>query len=89
MATCPNCNTSSRTDPDALSVDRVLEARPLGTWSLAGAQLKTSAVERLRLSCRCGWSVLGYVNEDEDFMGYPDTQTFPTVKPGNNPEALS
>lgn len=35
---CPRCQNTT------LVVEDRLEARPLGTWSLSGAQLKTSAV---------------------------------------------
>jgi hypothetical protein len=77
MATCPNCRTSSRTAPDAITVEQVLAARPLGTWSLSGAGMKTSAVATLRMSCRCGWSILGRI-EGDSFVGDPDTQTCPS-----------
>ncbi len=77
MATCPNCGTSSRTDPNAMVVSEGLMARPLGTWSLAGQQLKTSAYGPLyKLSCRCGWAIWGVINGDS-FDGYPDTQVWP------------
>lgn len=35
---CPRC------DNRTLTLEEKLEARPLGTWSLAGRQVKTSAV---------------------------------------------
>ena len=78
MATCPSCGTSSRTDPHAFTVTEVLHAKPFGTWSLAGAQLKTVAVAMFRLACRCGWSIHGYAN-GESFLGDPATQRFPQV----------
>jgi hypothetical protein len=78
MATCPVCKTSSRQDGTAFSVTRVLIAKPLGTWSVSGTQMKTVASEYKKLSCRCGWSILGYIDENLNFVGAPDTQTFPT-----------
>lgn len=80
MATCPNCGTSSRRDPDAFTVTDALLAKPLGTWSLAGAQIKTSAVAVLKLTCRCGWSICGKVSGDS-FLGDPATQHFPEDLP--------
>lgn len=76
MATCPNCGAKSREDPEAFTVTDALHAKPLGTWSLAGAQLKTVAVAVLRLACRCGWSIDGRI-EGEQFLGDPSTQRFP------------
>ncbi len=79
MATCPDCGRR-----DAMTLDRtgetILVARPLGTWSLAGAQMKTSArqVEVLVLACDpdpahgggCGWTVRGYI-DGESLMALP------------------
>lgn len=49
-ATCRHCNTTGR-----IRVELRLEARPLGSWSLAGAQMKTSAVEHPWAVCgACG-----------------------------------
>lgn len=65
MATCPQCGAKSREDPDAFVIERVLVAKPLGTFSVSGAQMKVSAHERLQLRCqRCGWSILGYLDGD-------------------------
>jgi len=67
MATCPDCGASSRTDP-TFEVTRVLVAKPFGTFSVAGAQTKTVASERMKLShLSCGWSVLGRL-EGSDFV---------------------
>lgn len=63
MATCPECKVSSRVDNTAMSVDEVLVAKPLGTWSLSGVQDKTVATVKLRLSCKCGWGVFGIVKD--------------------------
>lgn len=59
-----------------MSVEHVLSAKPLGTWSLAGAQMKTVIRGDWRMSCRCGWSILGRM-EDDTFIGFADTQVFP------------
>lgn len=67
MATCPECGSSSRVDPDAITVERVLAAKPLGTFSLGGSMMKVSARDMFRMSCRCGWFVHGRV-EGEDFV---------------------
>ena len=68
MATCPNCGVSTRQEPGAMKVETVFVAQPLGTFSLAGGQLKASARARSQLSCtRCGWSTLGRI-EGEDFI---------------------
>lgn len=40
MGTCPYCQTSSRVDPDAFTFERVLVAKPLGTFSLSGLTAK-------------------------------------------------
>lgn len=73
MATCPNCGASSRTDP-TFSVEEVLISKPPGTFSIAGVQTKVVATQTLRLSHSCGWSILGYI-DDESFVGDPATST--------------
>jgi ribosomal protein S27AE len=48
---CPQCGEKT------LSVDQVLQAKPIGTYSLAGAQPKVDAEYQLRWSCgSCGQS---------------------------------
>ncbi len=77
MATCPSCGVHGYETDGTFTLDEVLWCKPLGTFSLAGAQLKTSAVARPRLRCnRCGWSILGVVGERE-FIGDPATQRWP------------
>lgn len=44
---CPSCGA----EPGCLSITETLVARPLGSWSLAGAQLKTSARSQPVLTC--------------------------------------
>lgn len=86
MATCPNCGTSSRSDPAAMQVSEVLsvpDTFPLNA-SLAGAQMKASATLTLRLACGCGWSILGRL-EGDTFVGAPATQRWPSGRPGGTP----
>lgn len=55
---CPWC---ARTG--GLTLGTALVAKPLGTWSLAGAQLKTSARLRAVLACSlCDRSATGYLD---------------------------
>lgn len=68
MATCPKCKVSTRITPGAMRVEPVLVARPLGSFSLAGAQMKVSARSALRLSCNhCDFEITGRV-EGSDFI---------------------
>lgn len=48
-------------------------ASPLGKHSLSGTQLKVSAQRRLRMSCRCGWKVTGYIDGDQ-FVADPEME---------------
>lgn len=82
MATCPSCGTSSRQDPRAIEIAEVLIAKPVGTWSLAGAQPKTVVYSGPQMSCRCGWSILGYIDADGYFRGRTDTQVWPSSDSG-------
>ena len=80
MATCPRCYVSSHQDPDSFTEEPALVARPIGSFSLAGAQMKFSAVEALRMShTTCGWSVLGR----DDGQGYlvVDRELNPDLSP--------
>lgn len=78
MATCPNCGASSRTDPTfTVALVEGLIAKPLGTFSVAGAGLKTVAVQRMRLSHgACGWSIDGWL-EGGSFVGVEATERMP------------
>lgn len=59
MATCLKCK--SKTGLEVVNTGR-LYGRPIGTFSLAGAQMKVSAMEVLELRHpECGWSVEGTV----------------------------
>ncbi len=83
MATCPHCGVRGREDPEAFKVYPVLVAKPLGTHSLAGAQMKVSVVSMLRLKCRrCGWHIDGRIVEDR-FEGDPSTEWVPPERTGD------
>jgi hypothetical protein len=57
MNRCPSCGATG-----GLTLAPVLVAKPAGSYSLAGAQDKTTAVEAARLSCpACGWSAIGRI----------------------------
>lgn len=60
MATCPACGANSRTDP-TFHLDEIEVAKPPGTFSLAGHQMKVVITTRTRLSHSCGWWVIGRV----------------------------
>lgn len=58
--TCPQCGSTG------FRVEYVLAAKPLGTFSLAGAQMKVSAVRAPKIVCGlsedqgCGASAVGH-----------------------------
>jgi hypothetical protein len=57
MNLCPKCGATGQ-----LTLTPVLAAKPAGSYSLAGTQDKTTAVDAARLSCPgCGWSATGRV----------------------------
>lgn len=57
---CPKCGKG------AVSVTRVLASKPLGSYSVAGAQTKVVATERWMASCNyCPFSVLGHLEDAE------------------------
>lgn len=69
MATCPRCGSQG-----TLAVGVQLVAKPIGSFSLAGAQDKVSAVEVARADCSaCGLSVTGRL---ENATLGPDGVTF-------------
>lgn len=74
MATCPTCHVSSRTDPTALSLEPVLQADPILSYSLAGVQTKVNAHAAWRITCRCGWTVTGQI-EDGHLVVTPNPTT--------------
>lgn len=63
MATCPSCGANSRTDPTFV-VEESLVAKPLGSYSLAGVQVKVSAVKKMVLKHSCGWFIEGHIEGD-------------------------
>lgn len=57
MRPCPQCGAVGTVD-----LTPVLVAKPLGSFSLAGAQLKVPAWSGYALVCSaCGWTVTGHV----------------------------
>lgn len=70
-AACPRC----RADPGCLGITDRLQARPLGSFSVAGAQLKVSArsVPVLRCSA-CGLELVGEYTGDGHAAFTPVTQ---------------
>lgn len=75
MGTCPQCGTNSRTEPDAFTLTEVFVAKPIGTFSVAGAQMKAVAIMRLKLQCRCGWTAYGYMDDGDLIVEWTETQT--------------
>lgn len=80
---CPQCQGSP------LELRWGLVARPLGTWSLAGAQLKTSAVKVAEVHCpACGATVTGHLegatfsDDGSSFTGGHFVADAPPVAPG-------
>lgn len=72
MATCPSCGVSSRDDPTAMVMEPFYEARAIGTFSLAGRTMKVSAVAKATLTCRCGWSIVGRLEDDHLVIDPPN-----------------
>lgn len=72
MATCPECGTSSRIDPTAMTLAPILQAKPVGAYSLAGVMMKAPVRLAYRLACRCGWTVTGQI-ESNQFVVDPTT----------------
>jgi hypothetical protein len=61
MNRCPSCAATGQ-----LTLTPVLAARPAGSYSLAGAQNKTTATDAAGLSCAaCGWWATGRVENLE------------------------
>lgn len=74
MATCPKCGKSSRDDDDLMTLEPVMVAAPIGSFSLSGAAMKVTATPAFRLSCRCGWFAIGQI-EGEAFVARQDGQS--------------
>lgn len=67
-APCPQCGAA----PGALSVTPEIVAAPLGTWSLAGMQMKTTTRIRPVLCCSaCDLRVPGELDEDGRHVTFP------------------
>lgn len=68
-APCPVCAAA----PGCLTVTVRLVAKPLGSFSLAGAQVKVSAEECPVLHCSaCGLEVVGRFDGDRHHAVFPD-----------------
>lgn len=67
-APCPVCGAA----PGALSLAECWEVPPLGTWSLAGAQLKTPArVVPVATCAACGLYQRGSYDPDGRHVSFP------------------
>lgn len=53
---CPQCGSR-----DAISLRPVLVAKPVGSFSLAGAQMKVSAQTGAVVECGCGFTMSGHL----------------------------
>lgn len=58
--------------------DRLI-AMEIGSFSLAGAQTKFSALQEQQLRCDptlggCGWSVTGYIDSQNNLVVWPQEQ---------------
>lgn len=67
-ATCPECGAG----PGVLSIKITLVAKPLGSHSLSGAQMKVSANEVPILVCReCDLALAGWFDGDRAHVAFP------------------
>jgi hypothetical protein len=67
MRACPACHAGP------LQLTQTLAAKPIGTFSLAGAQMKVSAEQLWKLACpSCSWYAVGHI---EGGTYDPETQT--------------
>lgn len=73
---CPCCGAP----PGTLHLDRVLQAEPVGSFSLAGVMPKFPARSRPRLTCSaCGLDLLG------EYIDAGRNVTFPLPEPKATP----
>lgn len=80
MASCPRCNGSTRTTPGLMQLEETgrLVEMP-GQRSIAGVQLKAMTQPEMRLTCQCGWTIVGYVDGEPAMVEYPQGQTPETM----------
>lgn len=65
---CPSCGATG-----TLALDEVLSANPIGSFSLAGAQMKVTAKAKPRLTWSvCGLSLLGEYDTDGRHATFPE-----------------
>lgn len=70
MATCKDCGARNNVTLERTGKTKLI-AKPLASHSLAGGQMKTSAISypELKLSFLCcGTYVLGYADSDDNFV---------------------
>lgn len=81
---CPSCG-----EPGTLSLGSALVAKPIGTFSLAGAGMKVSAVLRPTLSCSaCGLHRTGLLDPDGKHVWFP-TEDGPDDAPDQPQDAAA
>jgi hypothetical protein len=69
QSSCPKCGAG----PGTLTLSKGMQALPIGTWSLAGVQLKTSAIEVPVVDCSaCGLHVVGSYDPDGRHVTFPN-----------------
>ncbi len=74
---CPACGAG----PGTLSIGEQLQARPFGSYSLAGAQLKVAAVAVPVLACSaCGLRITGRYDGDGRHATFPSPEHIPTER---------
>lgn len=69
---CPRCHAG----PGTLQIRSTLQARPIGEFSLAGAQMKVSAVEVPVLTCSaCDLHIVGRFEDGHAVFTPPEEGT--------------
>ena len=67
-AACPSCLAP----PGCLTIDIEMVAKPLGTFSIAGAQMKVTAAMLPVLNCTaCGLRIVGRYDADGRHVEFP------------------
>lgn len=71
-AACPSCSAPA----GSLTIADELVVKPLGTFSIAGAQMKVTAATLPVLNCSaCGLSVIGRYDADGRHVEFPQPIT--------------
>jgi predicted RNA-binding Zn-ribbon protein involved in translation (DUF1610 family) len=80
-AKCPSCGEG----PNTLWIEQRMIALPVGSFSLAGAQLKVSATTKPVLICvSCGMEIVGSFDDDKDHALFDPSKI---VAPGGSPKS--